>query len=514
VHILAASDSHPRSPHLVNEQFEGVHIFAYCSPAAMKNVLSSKFDNVSLSRCTLIALTLVLIAVGVSLWTGLIVLRIEVQVNPDNNMPFAPQRVTAGDGDGSDGAPAAGQLAEPPVKAPAAQEGSDELPPTSRVHTSSRKNLPPRPPSSANAANPKCNAGDRARWRPGKCAFDNLWLEPWTRHRPHGNWTLVDVGANKGYVIAGWLDVLQQRSQFSPHHLGMYLFNRTMTNLESGWLPSHCGGCCECLDRPPAMPPANKAHSVKVYGFEPGVANYKWLSSFFTDRNLVTIRNAAAGEKSSRVYFPDVPLGVEIGKVSETPKKGFVPVDIITLDEELEHVEFLDVLSTDAEGFDQAVARGARKFLEQGRVGVYQFEMYAPDNYRALFEKLKTWGYDCYFSTASRRDKSHPPKKPFFRVPTLVRITDCWEDEYQGYIGWVNGLCHNTRIETLNKIFSYLAHKSHKGGSGNCDGKTHQRRKVRKFIEDYVVPLKAGEAKTKERPDEPAPTQDEKDGGN
>jgi hypothetical protein len=248
------------------------------------------------------------------------------------------------------------------------------------------------------------------------------------------------------------------------------------------------------------MPIKAKASKVKVYGYEPSVANFKWLSSFFTDRELVTIRHAAAGANTSRVYFPDQPIGVEIGKVSLVPKRGFVPVDIITLNEDLSHLDWIDVLSTDAEGYDQEIAKGATKFLEQGKVGVYQFEMYKPDDYQGIFSRLKSWGYDCYFSTASRRDRSHPPKKPFFRVPMLVRITDCWEEEYQGYIGWVNGLCHNTKLPELQKIFSYLAHRTHKGGSGNCDGKAWQRRKTRKFIEQYVMPLKMGK-RSADRPD-------------
>lgn len=410
--------------------------------------------------------------VAIALWSGVLVVEVDFGGHSTQSGAGASRGVVTAEPAGHGGAVVPG---DPEPAAPSTKSAT--------------------PPGPTPPTNPKCNAGDKHKWRPGKCAFDSSWLEPWTRYRPGGNWTLVDVGANKGYVIAGWLDVLQQDSKFSPHHLGIRLFNRTLTGvgLEDGFLPSHCGGCCECLDRPPGMASKNKASRIKVYGFEPGPANYRWLSSFFTDKELVTVRNAAAGAASSRVYFPaNLPLGTEIGKVSSKPQDGFVPIDIVTLDEELEHVQWIDVLSTDAEGFDQEIAKGAKRFLEAGNVGVYQFEMYRPDDYKAVFARLQQWGYDCYFSTASRRDKSHPPKKPFFKVPMLVRITDCWEDEYQGYVGWVNGLCHNTRVEALNKIFAYLARKHHKGGSGNCDGKMIQKRKVRDFLRKYVVGARNG----------------------
>ena len=515
--------------------------------------------GLSLGRCTWVSFALLVGAVVASLWTGLIVLRVEVMVNPagdpaaqraaqqqraiqqhqhggsgggGHNQP-APLLSLAGAGADGDAAPVAptpsskdkdkavrtgaaagGTNTVKLNQAPAAlgddkdKDGGAKKDADDDDHATGRKcwrknARQAEPPSAQVAANPKCNAGDRARWRPGKCSFDASWLEPWTRFRPGGNWTIVDVGANKGYVIAGWLDVLQHKSQFSPHHLGMLLFNRTMSGAsasDGGWTPSHCGGCCECLDRPPNMPRANKAHSVKVYGFEPSINNYRWLSSFFTDRATITIRNAAASDAPGRAYFPDQAFGIETGKVVSEPQAGYLPVDIVALDDELGHIPFLDILSTDAEGFDQQVAKGAEKFLKEGRVGVYQFEMYKSHDYKEIFERLGRWGYACYFSTASRRDRCHkPPKKPMFKVPMIVRITDCWEDDYNGYVGWVNGLCHNTRIEPLNKIFEYLANKRHKGGNGNCAPRASGRSYTRRFVEEFVVPLREGVLK--ERPE-------------
>lgn len=355
-----------------------------------------------------------------------------------------------------------------------------------------------------------CNAGNKKQWRPGKCADDNAWLLPWMASRPGSDWTLVDVGANKGYVISGWLDALQQDSPYGPYLLaaGIYKsYGRSMTH----GLASLCGGCCECIERPPDLPSAYRARSVRIHGFEPSVANFKWLQQFFAPRNVssgkatIHLRHAAVSDVPSKLYFPDNAFGFETGKVKKDPLPGYVPVNILSLGDELRgksilpnvmQEECLDVLSTDAEGFDQDVARGAEWFLREGRVGVYQFEMYREEDYQKVFERLKEWGYVCFYATASRRPPKNQPaadgqpqmkrKRRLPEVPKVIRITDCWDPDYAGYIGWVNGLCYNSRIPALQKIFHLLMQSPHRGGSGNCDSKKLQQKYATYFLKKFV----------------------------
>ena len=322
-----------------------------------------------------------------------------------------------------------------------------------------------------------CFSGRRRSWRPGKCADDNAWLVPWMTKRPNSNWTLIDVGANKGYVIAGWLETLlgRDRTRFTPHNLGVSIYSNN--NITSN-IVSMCGGCQECVEPPAHVAADHRASSVKVYAFEPSIANFKWLSFFFDDPSVVNLTNAAVSFSPGTAYFPNDVLGKETGKVVSTPQDGFVPVKIVSLDAYLgRQLPFIDVLSTDAEGFDQDVAKGARGFIAAGRVGVYQFEMYRQEDYKSIFEQLFEWGYVCYYFTEMRGTTAKAS------VPWLIRISQCWHDEYQRYIGWVNGLCYNRRVPHLKDIFEGLELKRHRNTGPSL---SKSRARVMHFINTYV----------------------------
>lgn len=341
--------------------------------------------------------------------------------------------------------------------------------------------------SSVNASAPTlqgvgCYRGSAKAWRPGKCADDNAWLVPWMSTRPGSNWIAVDVGANKGYVIAGWLETLlgPDRTPFTPHNLGVSIYTHNVVT--EGYL-NLCGGCTECIDPPVRMSPSDRAASVKVYGFEPSVSNYKWLRFFYNDSNVVNLTNAAVSHTPGMAYFPDGVLGKETGKVSSVPLDGYVPVKIVSLDDFLTgaNITYVDILSTDAEGFDQDVAKGATSLIQGGRVGIYQFEMYRAEDYKSIFERLYQWGYVCYYFTEVRKG---------FAAPWLIRISGCWQDYFQNLIGWVNGLCYNTRVAELGPIFERLSRKVHRNAGPS---RARARRGVLSFVARYV-PKKAEEA--------------------
>lgn len=356
-----------------------------------------------------------------------------------------------------------------------------EQPPASLLAPQTAKRLPYQ--SNNEYTFPPCYTGPRKNWRPGKCADDASWLVPWMKARPDESWVVVDVGANKGYVIAQWLEMLLgTRTPFSPHNLGVWIYSNHTVPSNGAWL-NWCGGCTECLDPPPSIPESHRARDVKVYAFEPSVANYKWLRSFFTNTTLVNLTNAAVSHTPSMAYFPDGELGKETGKVLMEPKEGYVPVRVVNLDQHLQHETFLHILSTDAEGFDQDVAKGAHRFLSEGRVGVYQFEMYRAEDYKSIFEQLYEWGYVChYFTEARGKDRS---KTSRIRVPSLVRISGCWHDEYQQMVGWVNGLCYNYRVPGLRQIFESLEKRLH---SNRGPAKGPARRGIHLFLHKYVYP--------------------------
>jgi FkbM family methyltransferase len=238
------------------------------------------------------------------------------------------------------------------------------------------------------------------------------------------------------------------------------------------------------VEAPPSVSDAHRASGVKVYAFEPSIANFKWLSFFFNDSSVVNLTNAAVSYTPGTAYFPNDVLGKETGKVVTSPQEGYVPVKIVSLDAFLgAEIPFIDVLSTDAEGFDQDVAKGARSFISSGRVGVYQFEMYRQEDYKTIFEQLLEWGYVCYYFTEMRG------KVAGQSVPWLIRISECWHEEYQRYIGWVNGLCYNWRVPHLKPIFEALELRRHRNTGPSL---SKSRARVLHFMRKYVNKSQAG----------------------
>lgn len=371
----------------------------------------------------------------------------------------------------------------------------------------------------------ECYRGEKQWWRPARCPSDEWWLEPWVKLRPKAKWTMVAVGANKGYGLTSWMEHLAgtSRTPYNGRRLGIQLFNSTK---QFGTM-SHCGGCCECVEAPIVVDTQHAADHVKVIAFEPGPATVRHLRTFFDDTGIFDIRWKAVSAASGRAFFPDVPLGKETGHlVSDNSSEGkahlaagnskfnLTGVDVVALDEELEtlyrhfpddrrakhsadkenhvaaaaggeaYVSGVDVLQTDVEGFDQDVARGAKKLLSSGKVGVYIFEMNRVENYTAIFGWLnEAAGFECYFGTERRFISGR-----WQHLPPFVRITGrCWKPEYEGYSGWINAVCvHRERAKELLPVFGSLTRLRRKMMMA-CAGRKRQQKVVGRFLSKYLA---------------------------
>jgi hypothetical protein len=373
-----------------------------------------------------------------------------------------------------------------------------------------------------------CYNGEKQWWRPARCPPDEWWLEPWVkRSKQNKKWTLVDVGANKGYTLTAWTEQLfgSKHTKFTAQNLGIALFNKTK---QFGTL-SHCGGCCECVEAPIVVDEqfAVKKENVQIIAFEPGPATARHLKEFFStsstsseksdfenvdedEKVRIDIRWKAVAAESGKAFFPDVPIGKETGKLTSEKenqeennnknnnntksKPKMVQVDVVTLDEELksfysqdeqfsENGDGIDVLTTDVEGLDQDVARGAKKLLSSGKVGVYIFEMNRQENYTAVFSFLHdVAGFECYFGTERRFVKSNQWR----HIPPLVRITGkCWKPEYETYSGWINAICvHRERAKEILPVVGSLTRKRWKIMM-TCAGKKQQQKVVGRFLNRY-----------------------------
>ena len=99
-------------------------------------------------------------------------------------------------------------------------------------------------------------------------------------------------------------------------------------------------------------------------------------------------------------------------------------------------IDYIDILMTDAEGYDYRVADGASYFLDGGRVGLYIFELWGRNiPLRQHLERLARAGFRCYFPQSLEQH--------IYRA--FVPISGvCWREEYN-YVGWSNVVCANTK---------------------------------------------------------------------
>lgn len=328
----------------------------------------------------------------------------------------------------------------------------------------------------------ECNdPPDTGSWWPDGCTNEALWLVPWIDARPQrSSWVMVDVGANKGYLIARWLGLLTQNERFTPESLGVYLYrNHGKEAMTSGVLNGLCGACCDCLDK--NVLTSNVAGNVKIVAIEPSLSNVELLRRFFMNRDDVQVMHAAVSNVSGVAYFPITAVGMEQGKLSSAGGDGMIQVQVKRLDEVLKD-EYIHVLVTDVEGFDIHVQEGALRLLRERRVGVYQFEMHAEISYRPVFERLMDFGYACYFYSRRRSRKAK-------FVPMFIRVTGCWSERFEPMVGFINAICHDASDANLTNIFSAISRRFHKGYFSNCPSRKAQITGIDAFLKGHNIAL-------------------------
>lgn len=330
-------------------------------------------------------------------------------------------------------------------------------------------------------SDPRCNSSSVSvsLWRPASCVDDLDWLLPWMRRRPQAEWVLADVGANKGYVLARWLELLAGDEVHTGHAVAKALFGIRYSK-------TFCGACNDCLDDPAPLLPRNvTASTLRIYGFEALPANFRFLQHFFENASAVRMIHAAVTDDTrnvSTVEFLDGNLGSEVGSIvnedgaagtgySKAKAAQRVAVNVTRLDTALAHEPFIHVLTTDVEGYDMHVQDSARLLLEHGRVGVYQFEMWADVDYKEVFDRLAKWGFTCFYPTqyypypTSRKQLRRNPPVPFSKrtpLPKLARITDCWRPHLRFPAQWMNAICANFHAAPeLKDIFLELERTTH-----------------------------------------------------
>jgi FkbM family methyltransferase len=277
--------------------------------------------------------------------------------------------------------------------------------------------------------------------------------------------TIVNVGANKGYLIASLIDLIRPAMGITPASLHAHIKAPAVAERQN--VHDGCGFCNDCLEGhlPAAQSAARACFSdagaalprdsfpLALHAFEPTTSNSELLDyGVFAllraapNSSGVTAalhRQAVVGDPAVTVVaFGNCKAGVErcgvadagngfVGATGTDTDIGNVNVPATTLDAwaDLEGVRGIDLLAIDTEGMDPEVLRGAERLLSQRRVRILEFEYHVHRAWRAtsleaVVARLDALGMDCFFEN----------------LASLTRLTGCWHGSYE-VRGWSNVVC-------------------------------------------------------------------------
>ena len=389
-----------------------------------------------------------------------------------------------------------------------------------------RKRASPKP---APVTPPFC--ATNTKWWPAHCPDDSPFMRAWLQERrkiidkyrstpsaeipPHyrdlDKWLLMDVGANKGYTLARWMESLVGTSRI-PRYDSLSVTYRAMKFAGLSTVNrAVCGGCSDCdedalefasqeefdrispvgkellrfgkeKEKSSSSNNNNNVPPIRMVAVEPLLANYKFLTQFlnvaphqpkwmqnYTDstgrsRSIFDINFAAVGnaeQNGKTAVFPTGPFGNTMTSFNtKNGRQGITTttiniksIDQIVLTDPAYKDSYIDYLMTDVEGFDMDAQDGAVELLQSNRVKMYLFEMHQRVNYTTIFKKLASWNYECYYETESRSFATHS-------LPMVVKITspDCIDVPILGqFVGWYNAVCINTiSAPELVEIFNHF----------------------------------------------------------
>jgi len=244
--------------------------------------------------------------------------------------------------------------------------------------------------------------GRRQLWRLGRLIYRQARRDgnnspeingEYALHRKFSQWAgrqnrpvkVVDVGANIGYWSSHLLDACQGSG---VTELKLWVFE-----------------------------PSDEIREQLVRRMQSVPANYE-----------VSIHSQAVAEASGQAAFDATPgiTGIKHLLTDETLASGETPsvdVDVTTLVEvfEKESIDVVDFVKSDVEGFDLSVLRGAVPLLEEGRIGLFQFE------YNHCWISTRTFLRDVFELAESL------PYRVCKVVPEGIDSYDCWHQELETY---------------------------------------------------------------------------------
>lgn len=199
---------------------------------------------------------------------------------------------------------------------------------------------------------------------------------------------IMDIGCNKGYTSADFLDAISPGTGMNPKKLVGAI--REIAK-EDGVKYDREGGVCNDADKPLNSDTSSR-RDVQVHCFEPSPATYNMLTrakeKLIKDTNEKVkwnIHNLGLHQVSGEMKWHSAcktSVGNELCGIVPDGTADSITVPVVTVDEFLvdtyktsdDKLPLVHMLKVDAEGLDPAVLTGSTKLLTQNRAMMVMFE--------------------------------------------------------------------------------------------------------------------------------------------
>mmetsp|Transcript_41088 Transcript_41088/g.86315 ORF Transcript_41088/g.86315 Transcript_41088/m.86315 type:complete len:477 (+) Transcript_41088:40-1470(+) len=335
-------------------------------------------------------------------------------------------------------------------------------------------------------------------WSHSACP-DQVWMEnirgifddaSHQEQRPAQNYLVLDIGCNKGYTSADFLDALSPGTNMNPSTLvgAIRAIAREMnTKFDRD------GGVCNDSNKP-LNKDRNTKSTMEVHCFEPSPATYNMLIKAReklipgADESVAKwhIHNEGLHEVNGQMSWHSAcatAVGDELCTIVPDGTADSITVPVVTVDKFLDdtyssggNLPLVHMLKIDAEGLDPAVINGAHNLLKAQRAVMVMFEFNpglsegkGPPHgmwgnrgnpRKRLLEvtnSLDTLGYDCYLDTRLVDENERSKNANLKDAPALYRITgQCLTDE-PGVRGWANVVCAARKFKRASGELRSLA---------------------------------------------------------
>eukprot|EP00569_Conticribra_weissflogii_P005128 CAMPEP_0171344522 /NCGR_PEP_ID=MMETSP0878-20121228/19558_1 /TAXON_ID=67004 /ORGANISM="Thalassiosira weissflogii, Strain CCMP1336" /LENGTH=504 /DNA_ID=CAMNT_0011847727 /DNA_START=168 /DNA_END=1682 /DNA_ORIENTATION=+ len=354
-----------------------------------------------------------------------------------------------------------------------------------------------------------------AEWWSHSACPDQVWMENISNvfddatssstGEDHGNaspYLILDIGCNKGYTSADFLDALSPGTHMNPHTLVEAI--QSIAEEDNTKYDRDCGVCNDC--KKPLNSDTSTRRPANVHCFEPSPATYQMLTR--AHEKLMPkgddSNNSKINDNDAKWHIHNVGLhqingqlswhkacasavGDELCTIVPEGTPDAITVPVITVDSFLREnymsnskgsnmeMPLVHMLKIDAEGLDPAVITGSRTLLSQNRAVMVMFEfnpgLSEKDPPHGMWGKrgnpkktllevvqeLDDLGYDCYLDTRVPREKEKFRGEAVKEAPALYRITGGCLREEPRVRGWANVVCASRRFGGVAEGLSRLS---------------------------------------------------------